>query len=317
MTCPKCPVFSITVYRMNIHNYIKSFGITDPTAVSRIKRNLPVTSYSQLLAMAMEKWIQHPVLFRPTKEMTQGMAQTEVTVPLSQYHQSYDAIMIQHPDGVLSLVATIQHPLAGKVLFAGHTLNIPDAIGGRFCFLVNIEGRGTMPNGQQARTIEDAIVVHQPILPNEQDQAHPYNRIAINSVLLLACYPTHQVRTEREKVYRKQAKGHHRAKAVAAKEKLGLLPQVIDFDNPPKFYREQGIPTGGTKRPHWRKGYYKMQAYGPRWKDHRQIFIEPVMIHDESVTDASNTVEYIGKDRIQPPVSPDQPNQEQQPPEQA
>jgi hypothetical protein len=39
--------------------------------------------------------------------------------------------------------------------------------------------------------------------------------------------------------------------------------------------------TNASPRPHWRKGHWRMQAYGERWELHRKIFIPPVFVCGE------------------------------------
>jgi hypothetical protein len=41
---------------------------------------------------------------------------------------------------------------------------------------------------------------------------------------------------------------------------------------------ELGPPTGAKQRPHERRGHFRMQACGPRWSQHKLVFVEPYSV---------------------------------------
>ncbi|MFK4706019.1 hypothetical protein ABIC83_002858 [Roseateles asaccharophilus] len=40
-----------------------------------------------------------------------------------------------------------------------------------------------------------------------------------------------------------------------------------------------GVPSSATKRTHWRRGYYREQACGPRWSERRRQWIRPTIVN--------------------------------------
>ena len=119
-------------------------------------------------------------------------------------------------------------------------------------------------------------------------------RVALNTCLLLASHPNYRHRGERERRLIRLSKSGKHGNADVAKQKLGLLPQIIDFVTPPKLYNSFGTPTGIIKRPHWRKGHFRNQACGPAWTEHRIVFILATLIHRESADSETNQIEVIG-----------------------
>jgi hypothetical protein len=52
-------------------------------------------------------------------------------------------------------------------------------------------------------------------------------------------------------------------------------------DRPQKF--GTSYPTFPRKKPHWRRGHWRHQACGVGWTQHKYIWIEPYLVHDELV----------------------------------
>ncbi len=81
--------------------------------------------------------------------------------------------------------------------------------------------------------------------------------------------------------------------------------QIVEFEQNISFYDEesatpQGEHAGGSHaspRPHWRKGYFRMQPHGPKMSLRRMRFIKPVMVMKNAlVGNASETAAiYVGK----------------------
>lgn len=70
----------------------------------------------------------------------------------------------------------------------------------------------------------------------------------------------------------------NRAKREKAERQTRMLNDYILVSAPPvRTEKEEGV-TGGTVKPHWRRGHYRMQAYGPQYSFHRVILVAPVLV---------------------------------------
>lgn len=74
-----------------------------------------------------------------------------------------------------------------------------------------------------------------------------------------------------------EAKKNPSKRAKAEKELRRLADYVLI--SAPDLQREAGAadPTRGVKS-HWRRGHYRMQAFGPKYSQHRVVFIQPVLV---------------------------------------
>ena len=95
----------------------------------------------------------------------------------------------------------------------------------------------------------------------------------------------------------RSSKRGSRRQRVEAEQKLKLMPQTIEFIAVPKVYDFSGTDTGMGKRPHWRKGLWRHQACGRSWKDHRWLFVAPMLIHREQAAEQHNEILIVSKDR--------------------
>jgi hypothetical protein len=82
----------------------------------------------------------------------------------------------------------------------------------------------------------------------------------------------------------RQAKGRE-------KDKLWTRAQnVVDYiDVGPEEALPELLPSAGGQsdkamRPHWRRGYYRGQAFGPGRSERRTVWIEPVLVRSDRLT---------------------------------
>jgi hypothetical protein len=283
---------------MTINEYLEKIGHANPRHMAfAIARD---GSDDAVKCMASKQvaiqWEQHPIVFKLPHDWVEPLKNVELSIPPVQYHQSYPSIMIQMPDGNCTLVGVTN--VGGlRLLSLCHSTglirdgNKVDWIGAT----VRLDKPGITVNGNPTNFIEDAISSSENLALAEDIQSKYYCRIALNACLLLANYPTFRKRTDMERHLIRMRKHGTREKHIAAHKKLKLLPQVIDFVTRPRVCNSYGTTTDITKRPHWRKGHWRHQACGPVWKEHRWIFIEPVLIHGDNVEGGGPDITFRGK----------------------
>jgi len=281
---------------MNTETYLKDMAVGSVEHCRMLVREgNPIGRYT-VAASASLKWIAAPILFRPTKELIQSMAHVEVTLKPCDYQQAYDQVMIDMGDW---------HALCSIVMLGGRRALFMDTSKkygtDRLSFTMSLDDKGMsiLPDGRLHDstdiTIEEIVTARTQDLPPETAEEDAIGtRALINLNLMLASHPVHRVKTERQRALMRTAKGPDRRAALAAKEKLRLFPQVIDFETAPKLYDVIGMDTGGGVRPHWRKGHWRNQACGVKRLERRPMFIRPMLIHADHVDGPTNpAVEFV------------------------
>jgi hypothetical protein len=116
-------------------------------------------------------------------------------------------------------------------------------------------------------------------------------RLAVNAMLLLTEFgckrlgpanQSHYQRLERHVlVARKTGQG-----LDEARRNLRLVPQLFALPHDIVLYEREGRPDSGShadspshRRPHWRRGHWKMHAHGPGRGQRKRIFIPPTLVN--------------------------------------
>ena len=124
-------------------------------------------------------------------------------------------------------------------------------------------------------------------------------RLAINAMLLLSdvgcdhlgpSNPSHFHRLERYAALARK----RRSGIVEANRNLRLAPQLYGLPQNILLHAEDGTgadaPSGdgqadAPRRPHWRRGHWKMQACGPSLTQRKRLFIKPVLVNRHLLRD--------------------------------
>jgi hypothetical protein len=134
-------------------------------------------------------------------------------------------------------------------------------------------------------------------------------RVAINSMLLLADYgckrlgpanPTHYNRLRRH-LETSQHQGQH---VDNARRNLRLAPQLFGLPQDIRLYEREPSrdldchsECTSTRRPHWRRGHWKMQAHGPSRSLRKRIFVKPVLVNHHMLGGREQTAEVAYRTR--------------------
>jgi hypothetical protein len=97
--------------------------------------------------------------------------------------------------------------------------------------------------------------------------------------------PSHFRRLERHLQVARKSKDEQRIRN--AEFDLQSLPIRYSFAQEVRLYQEEasqersevGEPTGRHLAPHWRRGHYRMQAYGPGLSQRRRIAVPAVLVN--------------------------------------
>ena len=80
-----------------------------------------------------------------------------------------------------------------------------------------------------------------------------------------------------------------RATGLGERKRAKLLKRTASLYNAitvgPESLPSQATSCGGgaSVAPHWRRGHFRMQPYGPGWQERKLIFVAPVLIHADQM----------------------------------
>jgi hypothetical protein len=127
---------------------------------------------------------------------------------------------------------------------------------------------------------------------NDIEQSKLIQRIGLNLCLMLTLTGVRQLGPadpQRIANLRKVANGSKRRMAEAERQIKQAMPTLITFEQEVSFYirnpeevgavSDEASFTGRKNKPHWRKGFYKMQRFGPGRSQRKLIFIAPVLVN--------------------------------------
>lgn len=276
------------------------------------RRPMPVREHINYW-LQMQLAVAGPKVFRPTLEQCLAMEQVAPRIAISDYAQPYPVMVIDLPEEyqkqrVSAFGSTQGIPAhAPACILIGAYGQPPWTI---WLDIVFNSGVGIqwalLPTDA---TIEDGIIREfgqDSYLPadlpancfgsDERRIVAGLLRLAVNAMLLLADFgcrhlgplnPSHFRRLER---YAALARRRNRGTGkIEAERNLRLAPQLYGFPQDIVLHGEERSggdpPASGTqeeeshRRPHWRRGHWKMHAFGPGLRQRKRLFIKPVLVN--------------------------------------
>lgn len=253
-----------------------------------------------------------PKLFRPTVEMCESLMHVDPKVTFEQFQQPFPVMIYELPPQFIARRAL------PKLIVAVHE---PGGSGHHGYLLFRFQSGGLSEPGVNYQVINrpqysgkglDELL--QRLTPTKPLERGPENyeltdiasRLAINLALSLTCYGT--------RVQWLDKKGHHRHLDMARskdrhrREKgnrlLGTDIKLVEFHQD-IIFREFEEPSdqqrnrehgGGTVRPHFRRGHFRRQRFGPLRLQTKIVFIKPVLVRAVNFVGdvADTTVTYRG-----------------------
>lgn len=235
------------------------------------------------------EWLFHgPKIFRPSPVQIEALEQIEVNLTVADYSQPYPALMVTDLNiGPFDSVLVYTEPglIVATVLSRAfeHAYDITTTIASR-----------------DGRLIEESLGRFEPDCSLEGAIAHRALRVALNSCLALSNFGSHLSYLLPKELENDRKLGReHSERGLKARKRIALAVQVATFSQEITLHRVgssqprpegEGSPTGRAMPPHWRRGHWRMQPWGPKNCFRKRVLIPPVMIRkDLFMGDASDT----------------------------
>lgn len=266
----------------------------------------PISSRELLALWLQAEIVLHgPKLFQPTLEQCLVLEQVAPRIASSDYAQPFPVMVVEFPERYRQqrscpaqsefFVGT--HEPEGVII--GFAPPPVSALGVEVLFSSgNMIRSGITPGDTTieeriAREFgEDSYADADPITVPERMVLAGAVRVAVNSMLLLAEFgcrslgaanPAHHRRLEH---FRDVARKHKRGLDDAERnlrfssQLYGLAQEVVLHEDAGRGEVDGcGGEREGPRRPHWRRGHWKMHAFGVGRSERKRIFIKPVFVN--------------------------------------
>jgi len=246
----------------------------------------------------------------------EALAHVEIKVPLEYYRQPFPMMIVSLPDEFglrnqydcgyvpswerfpASRIARPRLVLLDHITVeTGHAVILASIVCDNGHAITSRYLQHTLPTLEDNLNAADDADVNDGLPPISAEE-HRINRlahrIAFNAMLLMTNYGFDRVPDDREKVKRKLKYSKKPLEKLRLRAHLNDMPFCYEIRQSIKLYHgsneSNGDGEGSAKRPHWRRGHWRMQAVGPQWKSRRLTFIPPVLIHGEKFLGPKNKV---------------------------
>lgn len=232
-----------------------------------------------------------PKLIRPTFDQCLAFEHVDLGVSFSDYQQPFPSVLVEFP-------SAYRHRLTkefGVKCPRGVMCHHDEQSGYIFCVTDSTEGRETivdvLPPRPQFLHIEEALNIPADE-GNDIDQGRVLQRVALNLCLMLTMAgcrvvgpsdPKKLTKLKRRKAGNRKDRLRHLRLAKQKMPTLITFEQEVTFDLKRKLPETSGEQsshlTSNLKKPHWRKGHFRMQRFGPGRSKSKLKFIPPVFVN--------------------------------------
>ena len=248
--------------------------------------------------------VNGPKIFRPTLDQCLAMEQIAPQLPIADYAQPYPVMLVELPQAYSQRRScpAASEPLAGTHAPVGVIIAhlAPPVSGLVITILLDSDAITVQSMVHAEATIEDMIVRDYGedsyastawATMEERIILAGVQRLAVNAMLFLVQFGCRPLGPVNESHYRRL----ERYVQVARKNKRGLEESERNLRQAPQLFgmaqeivlhdeartSDDPDPGGddGPRRPHWRRGHWKMQPYGPQRSLRRRLFIKPVLVN--------------------------------------
>jgi hypothetical protein len=232
-----------------------------------------------------------PKLLRLTGDQCRALEHVNVNVAFNDYQQPFPAVFVEMAFDFRQEVARhFGHPCPRYVL-CFHDNRTKCVLLTSFDVSPGVHVHTFLAPRAVYRHLEDAMMVGE--TGTDIDVTRLCVRIAMNACLMLTHLGVRQHGVANRSAVKKLVKAskHKRQKKAAfAKGKLAGVPTIIGFSQNIKFSFEEAkspLSSGdgadstetGSKRPHWRRGFFRNQQIGVGRKESKLVFIAPVFVN--------------------------------------
>jgi hypothetical protein len=227
-------------------------------------------------------------MFRASNEQCESMEHVDVGIPLLDYRQPYDAMVIEFPEKYRQSlkercgIAAPRHVFCR--LFASPCCFFSFSTFGAYELAYFFTGR----DGERAyETIEEWIQVRSVDCEAPELISEAMTRVAMNLCMLLADVPKSEYASAPDAL--KRAKKDCEANRVERATHVYLVKPLQDIIVRRHETDSGSDLTGLHVAPHWRRGHWRNQHFGVSNSQTKRVFIRPVLVnssrHDGSTID--------------------------------
>lgn len=259
--------------------------------------------HSMDLWMRAEIVARGPKIFQPTLGQCLVMEQIAPRLATVDYAQPYPVMVVEFPEPYRLRRAILAQPQLHSGAHAPEFALVgfhPPPVASVWLQIVLSSGiavrLATLPGDA---TIEDAIVREHGkesypsvdlLVPSEHVMLASVSLLAVNAMLLMMEYgckrrqpanPAHYARLQHYvEVARKRGQ-----RIAEAERELRLAGQLYGLDQEIVLHEESRANPGmqhdeeAHRKPHWRRGHWKMHAHGPGLRLRKRILIKPVFVN--------------------------------------
>lgn len=270
-------------------------------------------STGALFTLAIGKaLVDGPKLFEPTLDQCLALEKTEIKVPFDFYQQPFPVVFLALPKEYRERVKEKYKKCPLYIVAYKHSHSNLLSVTAWFDHK-NVIVNAIAP--REYKTIEEALIKNRGQQDKDDDDfkvAELTQRLGLNFCLMMTFLginvlgPTNP---QQYRKHRKQARSLNAAESAKAKRLLDGTVFLCDFAQKITFYdietkenKEKTEGDGGLRKspkPHWRRGYFKLQPYGTNFSLRKLLFIKPVLVMMQNfIGNLSQTsVTYQGKSR--------------------
>lgn len=234
--------------------------------------------------------VKGPKLFRPTVEQCEAMEHVEVRIPMTDYAQPYEAMVVEFPEAYRKSLEIRSKAMesgrkAPRHVFLRHwpetTVFYSVARFGEEEVAYLFQDRPEFP------TAEEALKIHHGKDGADQVIAEAMTRVCMNLCLLLTNHPTRVAPsnpTALAKAQRRRDSNGLNGYNFEARTHVHLI--TFDREVVVRGKQKKRPAAGGTHaspQPHWRRGHWRNQPCGAGKTETRRVLIPPVFVREEEL----------------------------------
>jgi hypothetical protein len=273
---------------------------------NRLRRELDAADKVIEVWFHSEIVVKGPKIFRPSFEQCLAMEQIAPRVALADYAQPYPAMIVEFPEAYRQARSCLVDNRVFRGVHTPQFVRVGTPPGELPSLAVQVVSssnsyRTAVADDTKAPTIEDCILrsfglnspLADPAAPDEQQVTAGAMRLGVNAMLLLMEYgckhlgpanPSHFHRLQ----HHLEVARRHGHRVHESELDLKFAPQLYGFAQEITLHEhDRQAPTGTGpegdsdlhRRPHWRRGHWKMHAYGPARSLRKRILIKPVLVN--------------------------------------
>jgi hypothetical protein len=220
--------------------------------------------------------VDGPKIFRPTREQCFALEQIEVNLSFEDFSMPYPTLMVDLPKDLYSpyeccLVHKDKDILTFCTTSRDHAHDIVTTI-----------HHGTLNLEEPFRKYDEDCEDFESVATTRAI------RVAANSCLALSNYGWHKKYlypkdVQQDNWYAKSDddRGKRARKRLETALELVTFSQEVKLHDISSRVSEPGEPTGMYKSPHWRRGHWAMQAWGPGHSLRKRILRKPVLVRKD------------------------------------